>query len=197
MIGITTRTIEQLKIDWEDLFEKYNFVTYVEYISKKFDPSKETAIVDSPAKLLLVNGLKIIDLKYKNRCYEMVPISKELIISELENNKGNVEALDLQHKIVLDFDLGEHSYLAHLNEYHQSFKPFLQKIHNILTKSQKEVINCLPCYKEKMKENLFNSSMAGLYKDFLDKKKGDYPALFKFMRLQTSMSYDEEEGDIS
>lgn len=40
MIGITTRTIEQLKIDWEDLFEKYNFVTYVEYISKKFDPSK-------------------------------------------------------------------------------------------------------------------------------------------------------------
>lgn len=57
----------------------------------------------------------------------MVPISKELIISELEDNKGNVEALDLQHKIVLDFDLGEHSYLAHLNEYHQNFKPFLQR----------------------------------------------------------------------
>lgn len=196
MIGITTRTIEQLRIDWEDLFQKYNFVTYAEYISGKYDANKETAIVDCPAKLLLINGLKIVDLQYKNHCYERISLNKDILIAEMESHKGNGE-LDLQHKIVLDFDLGEHSYLAHLNEYHKSFKPFLQKIHNILTKSNKEVIDCLPLYKEKMRENLFNSTMAGLYKDFLDKKKGNYPAIFKLMKLQTSMSYEDEEGDIA
>lgn len=191
VIGICTSTIEQLRIDFEELFEEIQFVTYIEFLKMDLSKSGKVAIVDSPSKLLLILDLPIVDLLYKNHSYERLPLTKESILKGFDLTKDG--DFQLQHKIVMDFDLREHSYIAHLNEYHKSMKPFLEKIHNMLTKTKKESFDCLPIYKEKMKKNLFNPEMAALYNDFLAKKKGDYPDLFKLMRLQTTMSYDDEE----
>lgn len=190
VIGICTTTIEQLRIDFENLFNEIKFVTYIEFLKLDLTKEDKVVIVDSPSKLLLIIDLPIIDLVYKNHCYERLEITEKAIMEGFEKTKEG--PFELQHKIVLDFNLGEHSYLAHLNEYHKSFKPFLEKIHNMLSKTKKESFECLPIYKEMMKKNLFNSSVSALYQDFLDKKKGDYPDLFKLMRLQNNLSYEDE-----
>ena len=76
--------------------------------------------------------------------------------------------------IIPDFNLGEYSFITHLNEFHKSPFLFLKRIHNIFGKIQKESIVCSDYYKQLLKEKLINKRMSDLYLDFLDKKKQEY-----------------------
>ena len=72
-------------------------------------------------------------------------------------------------RINIDVDLGEYSWITHLNEFHQSFRNFIFKLDSRLM-GNKEKFSISKPYQEKMK-NLFEK--ASDYQNFKNKVKGD------------------------
>lgn len=187
IIGICTKSIEELKLIAPNL----NYKTFLEFYEQ--DCVESVILVDNPAKLLLVEGLNIIDMEYYNQCWRRknIPFSEKYILRELENS--TLEVIKYQHKWKPDYNLGNFSFIQHLKEYNLSPKNLLLKIHNLLSKTKKESIQCSEEYMNLLRIKLINSEMSKLYCDFLGKKKQEYPVLFKYMKYTIDSCYAEKD----
>lgn len=184
LLGICTKSIEQLEKDLEDNEVALTYWEFMDLYEKKQLPNKNIIICDCLSKLLLINDLKMADVFYSNYSW------KKLQVLDKEYKEMG-EELSFQQRVFKDFDLGEHSYITHLTEYQKDVYGFCLKIHNILSQTAKEKIECADEYKEKMKENLINAETSRKYKEFLEKKAGNYPEIFKFMRTILNSVYKE------
>lgn len=200
IIGICSKSIEQLKpLIYEEsnntdiqLYTVYEFLN-LDYDKNKFKDSR-IILVDSIAKLLTVNDLVILDAEYFNQCWRIHRdiISRINILEAL--NKTNMEDISFQYEIRQDYNLEDYTFITHMTEFNKSPYIFCKKIHNLLTKTSKEFIDCSDEYKNLLKEKLINKDMAILYSEFLEKKKRDYPTLFKYMKFTIESNYAEKDA---
>ena len=191
--GICSKSIEELEEHFSS--NDYKFMTAFEFYSN-LESLKNCeqliVIVDSIAKLLSIQNLKILDIEYYNITYRVRPLDLNKLFNKQE---FYIEKLDFQYKLTQDYNLGDFSFITHITEFAKDPYLFCKKIHNLLTKTSKEVINCSNKYKDLLKEKLINKEMSNLYLEFLDKKKQDYPELFKYMKMIIASYYIEKENN--
>ena len=140
-------------------------------------------------------------MKYYNNCWMKsgIEITKENIVSNMQD----VEKYDFQHVLMMDYNLGNYRFITHLTEYQTNQALFCEKVHNILTRTKKETIDCSNKYRQMLKDELFNAEVASLYQKFLNKDKDvKYPEFFKFLKITRERQYDinnlnidEDEGE--
>ena len=201
LTGICTYSIEDLRNLFDEEKNKkvpsetdYELMTVAEYNSKEFSKNTKIILVDNIAKLLSIRDLPILDIKYFNGSWRRdEDFSREIWWKLSLDESWLKEIPEKQFNIIPDFNLGEYSFITHLNEFHKSPFLFLKRIHNILGKIQKESIVCSNYYKQLLKEKLINKRMSDLYLDFLDKKKQEYPEIFKYMKFMMESDYGEKD----
>lgn len=201
IVGLATYSVEDFRnlIEEERKKERpsqtdFEFMTVAEFQASDFSKDTKIILVDNIAKLLSIRDLKILDMEYfqgvwKNRKSEFK--SKIWYLLSLEETW--LKKVEYQFNIVPDFELGEYSFITHLNEFNKSHTGFIKKVHNILSKTQKETIDCSAYYKQLLKEKVINRNMSDLYLEFLNKKKQDYPILFKYMKFILESDYAEKD----
>ena len=202
IVGLCTYSIEDFRkiIDAEKEKKVYTkdfdeFMTVAEFQASDFSKNTRIILVDNIAKLLSIQDLPILDAEYYNGSWRMKRdyIKQNLwyLLSLPETwYKGPI---NYQFQIVWDFNLGEYSFITHLNEYNKSQYQLVKKIHNILSKTKKEQIDCSEYYKNILKEKLINKKMSDLYLEFLDKKKQEYPEIFKYIKFTIESDYGEKD----
>lgn len=204
IVGLCTYSIEDFRkiIDEEKKKESahlmnfdFEFMTVAEFQASEFSKDTKIILIDNIAKLLSIQDLPILDAEYYNGSWRM---KRDYIKQNLWYLLSNTETwykgpINYQFEIVWDFNLGEYSFITHLNEFHKSHINFIKKIHNLLTRTAKEQINCSEYYKQLLKEKVINRNMSELYLEFLAKKKQDYPILFKYMKFILESDYAEKD----
>lgn len=181
--GICTYSIEQLE-------ERTNIplFTYWEFMEayNKQELPEEFIICDTLPKLLTINDLEILDVEYYNYAWKKKPIRK-LALKEMDK-------ISFQQRILRDCDLGDCNFLFHMTEFNKDIIGFSKKIANHLLRKEKAVISCSDKYRELLKKHLLNPEVSKLYQDYVDKKKADYPPVFKFLYYIILGSYQNRPG---
>ena len=185
IFGICGSTIENLKSLNPD--SDIQFCTVNEYLTKDFDKEKPICLVDQITKLALFLNVKVLDIIHNGVIFKKRSLNYENLDRFLPKIK-EIEDIDLMTRINIDIDLGEYSWVTHLNEFHQNFKDFIFKMDSRLT-GNKEKFSISKPYQEKMK-NLFERSSE--YQNFKNKVKGDYPAFFSFLKKNLKVFEDFE-----
>ena len=192
IFGICGSTIENLKSLNPD--SEIQFCTVIEYLTKDFDKEKPICLVDQITKLALFLNVKVLDIIHNGVIWKKRAISYEDLDRFLPKIR-EIDDVDLMTRINIDVDLGEYSWITHLNEFHQSFRNFIFKLDSRLM-GNKEKFSISKPYQEKMK-NLFEK--ASDYQNFKNKVKGDYPAFFSFLKKNLKIFEDKtsEEKEVS
>lgn len=192
IFGICGSTIENLKSLNPD--SEIQFCTVIEYLTKEFDKEKPICLVDQITKLALFLNVKVLDIIHNGVIWKKRVISYEDLDRFLPKIR-EIDDVDLMTRINIDVDLGEYSWITHLNEFHQSFRNFIFKLDSRLT-GNKEKFSISKPYQEKMK-NLFEK--ASDYQNFKNKVKGDYPVFFSFLKKNLKIFEDKtsEEKEVS
>lgn len=193
IFGICGSTIENLKSLNPN--SDIQFCTVIEYLTKDFNKEKPICLVDQITKLALFLNVKVLDIIHNGVSFKKRSINYENLDRFLPKIK-EIEDVDLMTRINIDVDLGEYSWIIHLNEFHQSFRNFIFKLDSRLM-GNKEKFSISKPYQEKMK-NLFEK--ASDYQNFKNKVKGDYPVLFSFLKKNLKIFEDknpEEKEEVS
>ena len=201
IVGLATYSIEDFRNKIEEEKQKtvssntdFEFMTVAEFQASDFSKDTKIILVDNIAKLLSIRDLPILDMEYFNGSWrQRRPYFEQNIWFLLSKPETWLDKIEYQFTIVPDFQLKDYSFITHLNEFHKSPFQLIKKIHNLLTKTQKESIHCSDYYKQLLKEKLINKQMSDLYLDFLDKKKKDYPEIFKYMKFTMESDYGEKD----
>ena len=190
LYGICNKSLEEVE---KGLTEDTVAFTYWEFIdlykAKKLPKDKNILIVDVISKLLTINDLPF-NADYYNYAWKPNNTLDYTIIEFADLP----EELSFQQRIFKDWDLKQHNYLTHLTEFQADVIGFCNKIHNLLTKTSKEKIECSEVYKQKMKENLINEEMSGKYQQYIDKKLSNPPEIFKFIKFNRDSVYSADQG---
>ena len=192
IFGICGSTIENLKSLNPD--SEIQFCTVIEYLTKEFNKEKPICLVDQITKLALFLNVKVLDIIHNGVIWKKRAISYEDLDRFLPKIR-EIDDVDLMTRINIDVDLGEYSWITHLNEFHQSFRNFIFKLDSRLM-GNKEKFSISKPYQEKMK-NLFEK--ASDYQKFKNKVKGDYPVFFSFLKKNLKIFEDKtsEEKEVS
>lgn len=196
ILGICTKTIEEVKEILGDYQKDIKIVSYFEFLKLNLSNDSNILLIDNISKLISLLNVPILDMKYYHS--KWIKMDRELIKDFILNSLNEIESIDsidYQHKIFDVNNLNEFSFITHLKEYHKDPYKFFKKVHNILTRTKKETIECSQEYKDLLKERLINPQISSLYIDFLEKKKQDYPQIFKFMKTILNRNYERKETE--
>jgi len=189
IIGICGKSIEDLRelVDTNSI----NLSTVAEYMDSDFSKDSRIILVDNIAKLTAIWDLDIVDADYHDSCWSRRHINYNILDKYLEKSKEMNEVI-WQFKIVKDFNLGEFSFITHMNEFNAGAIEFCKKIHNLLTRTKQESIICSDFYKEKLR-TLINKEMSELYIDYRNKKTKEVPEIFKYIKYMIETDYLEKD----
>lgn len=192
LCGICSKAIEDIEDEILNIRNDVEILTVFEYLKQKENfKDKKVILVDNIAKLLAFQDINIIDTLYYNQCW----IKQSLDLNKIKDLEAR--DLKLQFKYTLDYDLADYSFITHMKEFNSNPYSFCKKLHNILTKTNKESIHCADRYKILMKEKILNKEMSILYDEFLNKKRQEYPILFKYMKYMIESNYGEKDKKLA
>lgn len=191
ILGICRKSIEDMEQMFPNPKAPVIFLTFPEVVNYKSQNPEEIIVVcDCLAKLLTIHQLKIVDAFYYNQTWIM---KKDYNYNNIFNDYQEMDSLYLLYEHPIDYDLEEFSFVTHMTEFNKYGPfPFVKKIHNMLSRTKQETINCTDKYKELLK-TLINKQMSDLYIQFINKEKGPkYPTIFKFIKFTLESDYQEK-----
>ena len=140
ILGICTRSIEELEglIDEKQDIKLVTFFEFYKQYKSLMDFNGLVIVVDSLAKLLLINDIKILETEYFNKCWRIRKLSN----TDLSNNLKNLdfkdyilESVTFQCNPDINYDLNEFNFITYLTDYNKNSLEFCIKLENIYLKS--------------------------------------------------------------